>query len=319
MATQGFSNDKSNQQTNVKSITLEKEPKRNYTRKSRTDEKVKAMIDQIINEQTNEQIIEPSNRQIIEEKYDQRIHGLINSEGDLETRLSNQQLAYRLEKNREDNIFLEMIQPIAELYMQEQDSKTIIERVKDAVINTVNYIKIGQYEGKKQQITGKLIDLSLIDEDNLCVVDVDIHKDKSIEEIDKIRQNLIDTLPPNIGLVKTAHGGLHIYCNRNYYRLPSNRNVKVAVTDNFDIDVFAQMNKYKIENGQEIKEIVQNQVVAPNTSIRETKNNYRVTLKYEAVNDWENASHLASLQEIFDKWNIDIEMSYKDYAQQQYD
>ncbi|KAA6360687.1 MAG: hypothetical protein EZS28_043787 [Streblomastix strix] len=156
-------------------------------------------------------------------------------------------------------------------------------------------------------------------EDNLCVVDIDIHKDKSIEEIDKIRQNLFDTLPPNVGLVKIAHGGLHIYCNRNYYRLPSNCNVKVAITDSFDIDVFAQMTKYTIENGQETKEIVQNRVVAPNTAIRKTKNNQRVTLKYEAINDRENASYLASLREILDKWNIDIEISYKDYAQQQHD
>ncbi|KAA6367374.1 MAG: hypothetical protein EZS28_037100 [Streblomastix strix] len=166
--------------------------------------------------------------------------------------------------------------------MQEKNSKTIIEHVKDAMIDTVNSTKIGQQEGngkaaginaKRQQITGKLIDLTLMDEDNLCVVDIDIHKDKSIEEIDKIRQNLIDSLPPNVVLVKTAHGGLHIYCNRNYYRLPSNRNVKIAVTDSFDIDVFAQMTKYKIENVQETKELVQNRVVGPNTAIRETKNN----------------------------------------------
>ncbi|KAA6360686.1 MAG: hypothetical protein EZS28_043786, partial [Streblomastix strix] len=67
-------------------------------RKSKTDEKAKAMIDEMINEQTNEQIIESTNRQIVEEKYDKRIHDLIDSEGDLETRISNQQLAYRLEK-----------------------------------------------------------------------------------------------------------------------------------------------------------------------------------------------------------------------------
>ncbi|KAA6363154.1 MAG: hypothetical protein EZS28_041320 [Streblomastix strix] len=114
MATQGFSNDKSNQQSNVKCETLEKGPKRKYTRKSKTDEKAKAMIDQMINEQTSEQIIEPTNRQIIEEKYDQRIHDLIDSEGELETRISNYQLAYRLEKNIDDNIFLEMMQPLAE-------------------------------------------------------------------------------------------------------------------------------------------------------------------------------------------------------------
>ncbi|KAA6392420.1 MAG: hypothetical protein EZS28_012052 [Streblomastix strix] len=84
MATQGFSNEKSNPQTNVKCETLEKEPKRKYTHKSKTDEKIKQLIDQMINEQTSEQTIEPTNRQIIEEKYDERIHDLINSEGDLE-------------------------------------------------------------------------------------------------------------------------------------------------------------------------------------------------------------------------------------------
>ncbi|KAA6398560.1 MAG: hypothetical protein EZS28_005908 [Streblomastix strix] len=333
MATEEFSNDKSNQQTNVKCETLEKGPKCKYTRKSKTDEKAKAMIDQMINEQTNEQTneltIEPTNskdaginaiKQIIEEKYDQHISELCNQHGGTDKEKDERSyLIYRLEKNREDNIFEEVLQPLVELYRQEQDSKTIIERVKNAVINKVNYTKIGQYDGKKnQQITGKLIDSSLMDEDNLCVVDIDIHKDKSIKEIDQLGQNIIDSLPQNVGLVKTAHGGLHIYCNRNFYLLPSNCNVKVAVTDSFDIDVFAKMIKYRIENGQETKERVQNRVVTPNTSIRETKSNQRVTLKYEAVNDWENASHLASLREIFDKWNIDIEMSYKDYAQQQH-
>ncbi|KAA6389342.1 MAG: hypothetical protein EZS28_015131 [Streblomastix strix] len=103
------------------------------------------------------------------------------------------------------------------------------------------------------------------------------------------------------------------------YLFPSNRSVKVVTTDSFDIDVFAQMNKYKIENRQETKEKVQNRVVAPNTAILDTKNNYLVTFKYEAVNDQENASHLVTLREIFDKWNIDIETSYKDYAQQYHD
>ncbi|KAA6394214.1 MAG: hypothetical protein EZS28_010263 [Streblomastix strix] len=93
MVTEEFSKDKSNQQPNVKCETLEKGPKRKYTRKSKTDEKTKAMIDQMINEQTNEQIIEPTNRQIIEEKYDERIHDQIDSEDDLETRILNQQLA----------------------------------------------------------------------------------------------------------------------------------------------------------------------------------------------------------------------------------
>ncbi|KAA6378979.1 MAG: hypothetical protein EZS28_025495 [Streblomastix strix] len=89
MASQEFSKDKSNQQSNVKYETLEKGPKRKYTRKSKTNEKAKAMIDQMINEQTNEQIneqtneqtIQPSKRQIIKEKYDQRISQLRNQYG----------------------------------------------------------------------------------------------------------------------------------------------------------------------------------------------------------------------------------------------
>ncbi|KAA6373773.1 MAG: hypothetical protein EZS28_030700 [Streblomastix strix] len=73
------------------------------------------------------------------------------------------------------------------------------------------------------------------------------------------------------------------------------------------------MKKCKLdEQGKKTEQIVQNRVVTPNASIHETKNNQRVTLKYEAVNDWENASHLASLREILDKWNVDIEMSLEE-------
>ncbi|KAA6383922.1 MAG: hypothetical protein EZS28_020552 [Streblomastix strix] len=229
------------------------------------------------------------------------------------------------------------MQPLVDLYMQEQDNKTIIERVKDAMINTVNYTKIGQQDkidtegqssakgsglntNKKQQITGRLIDLSLMKEDNLCVIDFDINKKLPIEEIDKIRQSIIDNmLPANVGLVKTAYGGLHAYCNRNNYLLPANRNIKVITRDNFDIDIFAQMNRYKIDNGKETNELVQNRIVAPNTTIRETKNQVRQNLKYETINDWANASHLASLRQILDQWNVDIEMSQQEYVQQQQD
>ncbi|KAA6388444.1 MAG: hypothetical protein EZS28_016030 [Streblomastix strix] len=225
MATQEFLNGKSNQQSNIKCVTLEKGSKRKYTRKS--PEKVTALMNHMINEQINEQSSE--------EKYEQKVNDLINSEGDIETRLVNQQLAYRLEKNKDVNLFLESIQPLGELYVQLQDDKTIIERVKDAMINTVNYTKIGQQEGKKSQIAGKLIDLSLMDDDNLCVIGFDINKKLPIEEIDKIRQNITNNmLPINVGLVKTAHGGLHAYCNRNSYRLPSNRNIKKATNEEYE-------------------------------------------------------------------------------------
>ncbi|KAA6404045.1 MAG: hypothetical protein EZS28_000428 [Streblomastix strix] len=105
MATEEFSNDKSNQQTNVKCETLEKEPKRKYTHKWSTDEKAKAMIDQMTNEQTieqtNEQTNELSNGHIIKKKYDQCISELRNQYGGTDKEQDEKSyLVYRLEKKQ---------------------------------------------------------------------------------------------------------------------------------------------------------------------------------------------------------------------------
>ncbi|KAA6403761.1 MAG: hypothetical protein EZS28_000717 [Streblomastix strix] len=53
--------------------------------------------------------------------------------------------------------------------------------------------------------------------------------------------------------------------------------------------------------------------LAPNTSIRETKNNIREAHKYETVNDWANMTHLANLRDILEKWNVDIEIPYAEF------
>ncbi|KAA6364546.1 MAG: hypothetical protein EZS28_039927, partial [Streblomastix strix] len=74
------------------------------------------------------------------------------------------------------------------------------------------------------------------------------------------------------------------------------------------------MFKYKEHGEMEQKELVQNRVVGPNSSFRETKNNKRETLKYEAINDWANMTHLASLTEILDSWNVDIEIPFNEYV-----
>ncbi|KAA6378906.1 MAG: hypothetical protein EZS28_025567, partial [Streblomastix strix] len=149
---------------------------------------------------------------------------------------------------------------------EETVSKTIMARVKNAMINTVNYTKIGQKEGEKKQLTGKLIDLTLVEDGDLCVIDFDINKKLSFEETDKIRQNIIDNmLPANVGLVKTAHGGLHAYYNRDGNTLLSNRYVQVQGTQ---------------KNGTK------------GTCIKSS----------------------ASLREILDSWNVDIERPLKEYV-----
>ncbi|KAA6345873.1 MAG: hypothetical protein EZS28_052132, partial [Streblomastix strix] len=174
-----------------------------------------------------------------------------------------------------------------------------------------------QLPNDKRQITGKLIDLTLVEDGDLCVIDFDINKNLSKEKIDEIRQNIIDNmLPAKVGLVKTAHGGLHAYCNKNGYLLPANRCVKCIILDNIEIDIFGQMFKHKeYSEDPEQQELIQNRVVGPNSSFRETKNNKRETLKYETINDWADMTHLASLRDILDKWNVDIEISYAEYIE----
>ncbi|KAA6371703.1 MAG: hypothetical protein EZS28_032770 [Streblomastix strix] len=160
-------------------------------------------------------------------------------------------------------------------------AKPISERIKGALIVKVNYIKIGQKECEKKQITGKQIDLNLVEDGDLCVIDFDINKNLSKEKTDVIRQNTIDNmLPANVGLVKTSHSGLHAYYYKNRYHLPNNR--------------------YPVQNRE----------VGSNTSIRETKNNVRETLKYEVINDWANMTHLVNPRDILKKWNADLEILY---------
>ncbi|KAA6381125.1 MAG: hypothetical protein EZS28_023348 [Streblomastix strix] len=176
----------------------------------------------------------------------------------------------------------------------------------------MNNTKIGQKEGEEKKVTGKLIDLTLAGNGDLCVIDFEINKKLSVEETDKIQQNIIDIkLPSNVGLVKTAHRGLHTYYNRNCCTVPSNRCDKCIVLDNIEIDIFGQMFKYKKYNDEsEQKELVQNRVVGPNSSFRETKNNKREIFKYETINDCANMTHLASLRDILDSWNVDTEITY---------
>ncbi|KAA6390720.1 MAG: hypothetical protein EZS28_013752 [Streblomastix strix] len=221
----------SNESINVKHITLEKSSKRQYNRKSKTDDKAKEFMDKLL----------------------------------------------------------------------EQQELSRIKREQD------------ELDAEKKEVEEQ--EFTRLEDGDLCVIDFDINKKLSIEETDKIRQNIIDNmLPANVNLVKTAYGGLHAYCYRDGHTLPSNRCVKRIVLDNIEIDIFGQMFKYKEHGGMEQKELVQKRVVGLNSSFRETKNNKRETLKYEEVNDWANMTHLSSLREILDSWNVDIEIPFKDYV-----
>ncbi|KAA6394713.1 MAG: hypothetical protein EZS28_009761 [Streblomastix strix] len=281
------------------------------------------MVDaSLIKKTTNEQTIE----QIIKEKRDKISFYLHNAEDDQETRAVKQQEAYRLEKqwkdedqDKNDKANPNNLDNIIERFVIQNRvdilTKPFSEKIKGACVNTVNNTNIGQKAGERKQVIGKLIDLTLVEEGELCVIDFDFNKNLSKEKIDDIRQNIIDNmLPANVRLVKTFHSGLHVYCNKNGYRLPNNRCMKCIVLDNIEIDIFAQIYEHKsIEDDPMQTDLVQNRVVGPKTSIRETKNGIRETLKYETINDCASMTHLVNQREILESWNVDIEIQYMEF------
>ncbi|KAA6396539.1 MAG: hypothetical protein EZS28_007936 [Streblomastix strix] len=298
-------------QQNIKQVTIEKGAKRAYNRKSKTSDEAKAKMEQLVKEQEekqqeingiisgivsemvdasliNETINEQTIEQTIEVKRQKIQYNLCNAEGNQEARPEKQQEAYRLEKqwkyedqDKKDKANPNSLDNIIERYVIQNradiQTKPISERVKGAWVDTVNYTKIGQKAGEKKQVTGKLIDLTLVEDGGLCVIDFDINKNLSKENIDEIRQNIIDNmLSANVGLVKTYH-------------------TQIIQDDPMQTD------------------FVQNRVVGPNTSIQETKNNVRETLKYETINDWANMTHLTILKDILESWNVVIQIPYVEF------
>ncbi|KAA6355699.1 MAG: hypothetical protein EZS28_048774, partial [Streblomastix strix] len=76
----------------------------------------------------------------------------------------------------------------------------------------------------------------------LAIVDIDIDKKLSEEDRNLIRNELLEKIYQselNVALVKTGHGGLHIYCNMDPLILfAGNSMVKKITTVKYDVDIF---------------------------------------------------------------------------------
>ncbi|KAA6388600.1 MAG: hypothetical protein EZS28_015876 [Streblomastix strix] len=94
---------------------------------------------------------------------------------------------------------------------------------------------------KTRRITGKAINIA--DCPYLAIVDIDIDKKLSEEDRNLIRNELLEKIYQselNVALVKTSHGGLHIYCNMDPLVLfAGNSMVKKLTTEKYDVDIFA--------------------------------------------------------------------------------
>ena len=115
----------------------------------------------------------------------------------------------------------------------EMKKQTLKERIGVHKINLTNYEKHDGTTGRK---TGEALLTNKIY--NLCIVDIDINKSYDDERKEKIRSELLEELDINDVVVKTASGGLHIYCNQDFFTLTSNRMIKCFTSEDFDVDIF---------------------------------------------------------------------------------
>ena len=112
--------------------------------------------------------------------------------------------------------------------------KSLKERIGNNTINLTNYNK---HDSCKGRITGKALLSNKIK--NLSIIDIDINKELEEETKEKIRNNILNKLSENDIIVKTASGGLHIYCNTDEFIAKNNRMVKCYKSNEFDIDIFS--------------------------------------------------------------------------------
>ncbi|KAA6368979.1 MAG: hypothetical protein EZS28_035494, partial [Streblomastix strix] len=76
----------------------------------------------------------------------------------------------------------------------------------------------------------------------LAIVDIDINKKLEKSERTAIREEILRKIEDSkliVGLVETAHGGLHIYCNTGCICLDNNSMVAVISNEKYAVDIFA--------------------------------------------------------------------------------
>ncbi|KAA6368923.1 MAG: hypothetical protein EZS28_035550, partial [Streblomastix strix] len=166
----------------------------------------------------------------------------------------------------------------------------------------------------------------------LAIVDIDINKKLGKSERTAIREEILRKIEDsklNVGLVETAHGGLHIYCNTGCICLDNNSMVAVISNEKYAVDIFAcaypendlpswdQLRmKYdeKVDRNDENKIGKLRNVVLPFSKIKDKshdKSSHRSiatseVLEYNQLNQVFHMKNLNSLADVFGSLNVDI-------------
>ncbi|KAH7820931.1 putative Poxvirus D5 protein [Monocercomonoides exilis] len=231
------------------------------------------------------------------------------------------------------------------------------KRIQRFTKTTFNYKKephsfrhksTGEIVNETGKETGKVIDISKIE--NLAVVDIDINKTVDDERKEKIRQSILLRLPEDVGLVQTASGGLHIYCDRDDYPLKTDSQTKAYKCSDYDIDVFAcvhgntryvtqantEVVKFESEEDKKAATTYENikakqlheelTDIDPRCTVKDScyislagskeypnvKNNRKV-LHYIDLNNYLSKTNLASLETVLDIFGIDLKYHVSSY------
>ncbi|KAA6376507.1 MAG: hypothetical protein EZS28_027966 [Streblomastix strix] len=166
----------------------------------------------------------------------------------------------------------------------------------------------------------------------LAVVDIDINKKLEKSERTAIREEILKKIEDsklNVGLIQTAHGGLHIYCNTGCIYLDNNSMVAVISNEKYAVDIFAcaypdndmpswdQLNmKYdeKVDRNDENKIGKLRNVLLPFSKIK-NKSHDKLShrsiatskiLQYNQLNQIYGMKNLNCLADVFCSLNFDI-------------
>ncbi len=99
--------------------------------------------------------------------------------------------------------------------------KTLGERIDGATEETFEFKKF-RSNAHTGDPTGMVLKTNRVN--GLTVIDIDMDKSQMKPLIDAIRNAILMILPTDSIVVKSASGGLHIYCNTGDYKATSNRN-----------------------------------------------------------------------------------------------
>ncbi|KAA6360254.1 MAG: hypothetical protein EZS28_044219, partial [Streblomastix strix] len=167
-------------------------------------------------------------------------------------------------------------------------------------------------KGYIQEIeTGKAIDISKCP--YLAVVDIDIDKKLDEQQRKLIRDELLQQLNSNkslkVGLVQTAHGGIHIYCSMSDYKLRQNSMTGIIkslesnpLNKRYGVDVFACVTPYN----EESKEKTLRWVVLPDSIVKDKDSD--VELQYINLNKIWNITKLSNIKKVFQTLKFDMNL-----------